>query len=768
MPGSSSRLGRVVVDLAVAAALSAFATILTMGLREITDLGIFIFYVAVVTIAAWYRGRFCALVTVLLSTLALNFTFLSPLGTILPAARGDALGVLAYIITGTLVALMTSGLRHARTSAEERAEVFKTQADELARAKTESELALSDRRLSEERESFLLHASTILGSSLDYESTLQNVAQLAVPRLADWCGVLIQDEDGQIRSVAVAHADPGKVEFARAFQKKYPVSPDDPSGAPNVIRTGKTEYVLEVTDDMLVHAAKDSTHLADIRALKLRSAVTAPLTVGGRTLGALSLIGEESGRQLTPADVSLAEELGRRAAVAIDNARRFRAAERARAAAERNADRIARLQRVTAALATALTARGIADAVITQGLSAFDADQAVLALLQPDSKTLEIVRSIGLRDEVEREYHYFSVDASTPLSEAVRTAQPVFFASRAEMTTHYPDLIDSGNVDALAWAAMPLVVEGTVIGGIALGFRNEHPFSNEDREFAMALARQSAQALERARLHDAEQSIRAEAEEARRRAEEANRAKSQFLATMSHELRTPLNAIAGYVQLLELGIHGPVPQEQLDILARVRRSQRILLSLIDDILSFARLESGKVEYRYETIAVAESLRAAHDLLAPQLAERGLNFELLCTDPATQVWADREKFVQIVVNLLSNAVKFTDKGGSVTVTCSTSGNSLLINITDTGSGIPADKLEVIFEPFVQAESGLTRRIEGSGLGLAISRDLARAMQGDLTVKSEVGKGSTFTLWLPATKPDSKPDDDQGPSLRYFSS
>jgi signal transduction histidine kinase len=609
----------------------------------------------------------------------------------------------------------------------------------------------SDQDRRKERESFLLHASTILGSSLDYQSTLQNVARLAVPRLADWCGVQILDEDGELQSVAVAHVDPAKVEFARAFQKKYPAKMSDATGAANVIRTGKTEYVFDVTEDMLLNAGLGPERLADIRKLNIRAAITAPLTVGGRTLGVLSLVTAESGPRLTMDDVSLAEELGRRAAVAIDNAQRFSAEQSARRAAERNADRIARLQRVTAALAKAPTARAIADAVIMQGLSAFDADEAVLTVLKPDKKTLEIIRSIGLREGVEEEYHFFAVDAPLPISEAVRTGEPVFLSNRQEMIEHYPQLEEAEHVEALAWAAMPLVVEDSVVGGIALGFKKDHEFSPEDREFAMALARQSAQALERARLHDAETALRAEAEDARRRAEDANRAKSQFLATMSHELRTPLNAIAGYIQLLELGIHGPVPEKQLEVLARVQRSQRTLLSLIDDILSFARIESGKIEYRFAQVSVMEVLRAAYDLVAPQLSQRGLVFNQKIKDPSLTVWTDREKFIQILVNLFSNAVKFTDHG-TITVDCEKTGSSVQVSVADTGRGIPTDKLELIFEPFVQADSGLTRRTEGSGLGLAISRDLARAMRGDLTVKSVEGKGSTFTLWLPTAAPE----------------
>ena len=736
-------------DVAAALLLTIAATLLTRGLRSVTQLSLFSFFIAAVGIAGWSRGRLCAFATLILCAGSSIYYFVPPFDTFTVPRNGDSLSVAAYLLTGLLIAVLTSKLRSAREAAEERAELFKEEAADSAQARRIADSTLVERERAKERESFLLHASTLLGSSLDYESTLQNVARLAVPRLADWCGVQVLDDKGEIQSVAVAHVDPAKVEFARSFQKKYPSRMSDPTGAANVIRTGKTEYVFDVTEEMLLGAGLNPDHLADIRKLNIRAAITAPLIVGGRTLGVLSLVTAESGPRLTMADVTLAEELGRRAAVAIDNAQRFSAVQEARKAAERNADRIARLQRVTAALATAPTARAIADAVIMQGLSAFDADEAVLSLLTPDRKTLEIVRSMGLREGLEQEYRFSSVDAPMPISEAVRTGEPVFFANRAAILSHYPQLKDSGHVEALAWAAMPLVIEGTPIGGIALGFKKEHEFSTEDREFAMALAQQSAQALERARLHDAERALRDEAEDARKRAEDANRAKSQFLATMSHELRTPLNAIAGYVQLLQFGIHGQLPEKQLEVLARVQRSQRTLLSLIDDILSFARLESGKIEYRFSQVSVIDVLRSAYDLIAPQLSERGLQFEQKFADENLSVWTDREKFVQIMVNLFSNAVKFTDEG-SVTVDCEKMGSSVRISVADTGRGIPAEKLEAIFEPFVQAESGLTRRSEGTGLGLAISRDLARAMRGDLTVKSEEGQGSVFTLWLPAAE------------------
>ena len=241
---------------------------------------------------------------------------------------------------------------------------------------------------------------------------------------------------------------------------------------------------------------------------------------------------------------------------------------------------------------------------------------------------------------------------------------------------------------------------------------------------------------------------RREAEAARAEAEAANRAKSQFLATMSHELRTPLNAIGGYAELLEMGIRGPVTETQRNDLHRIQQSQRHLLGLINEVLNYAKLETGTVRYELEDVPVREALVAAESLVAPQARSREVQLEVAECPPDLAARADAEKLRQILVNLLSNAVKFTNAGGRVAVSCAREDNSVRIRVRDTGIGIPDDKLDTIFDPFVQVRSDLTRTHEGTGLGLAISRDLARGMGGDLTAESTPGVGSTFTLLLPA--------------------
>jgi len=249
------------------------------------------------------------------------------------------------------------------------------------------------------------------------------------------------------------------------------------------------------------------------------------------------------------------------------------------------------------------------------------------------------------------------------------------------------------------------------------------------------------------RLYDLEQHARTVVEEAYRLAEAANRAKSQFLAVMSHELRTPLNAIGGYAELMEMGIRGPVSAEQREDLLRIQASQRHLLGLINEVLNYAKLETGTVSYDIGDVVVREAIAAAESLVSPQARVKGLTLGTLDCPAQAIARADSEKLRQILVNLLSNAVKFTDSGGRVEMSCTTDAARVYIRVRDTGIGIPADKLHVIFDPFVQVRGDLARRHEGTGLGLAISRDLARAMGGDLTVESKLREGSTFTLVLP---------------------
>jgi len=428
---------------------------------------------------------------------------------------------------------------------------------------------------------FLAEASRLLADSLDYETTLATVAGVALPHLGAWCFVDLLEADGTMCRLAVVHPDPEKQVLARQLEGGWPPERDDPVGVPRAMKTRRSEVVQEVTDDMLVAAARTEENLRNLRQLGIGSLMIVPLIARGEVLGAITFVSPQQGHLHTEVDLELAEDLAARCAVAIDNGRLYREARRA------------------------------------QG-----------------------------------------------------------------------------------------------------------------------------------------------------EAEEASQAKSLFLATMSHEIRTPINAVVGYVDLLETGIGGELTADQSRYLERIKTSNRHLLGLIDDVLDLAKADAGQLQIQAEEMAILPVAEAARDMVRPQLEGRALSLSETCEgDAGVRFVADIDRVRQIVVNLLTNAIKFTPDGGRIRLSCGQApradgaviagedaGPWAYIRIEDTGIGIDPESLERLFEPFTQADSGYARAREGTGLGLAISRRLARMMDGDLTVESGLGEGSTFTLWLPTPAGD----------------
>ena len=366
-----------------------------------------------------------------------------------------------------------------------------------------------------------------------------------------------------------------------------------------------------------------------------------------------------------------------------------------------------------------------------------------VAVAHPDPAKLRIARDLETR---------YPTDPASPagIHQVIRTGQRVVVAEipeelliNAAHDEEHLRLIRELQLES--YICVPLKLRDEVIGALTLVSSNPARRYNEaDADLASELARRAAVAIDNARLYTT-------AEDARVNAERANMAKSDFLAMMSHELRTPLNAISGYAELLETGVRGELTSEQLADVHSIQRSQAHLLAIINDMLNFAKLEAGKVQFNPAETTLNPLLDGLEELVRPQLREKKLDYEYRAFDERATATIDGEKFQQILLNLLSNAVKYTDEGGRVCLGWEIDGAEIVVRVSDTGRGIPRDKLQAIFEPFVQVEPLRTRVSGGAGLGLAISRDIARAMGGDIRVKSRLGEGSTFTLRLPKDGP-----------------
>ena len=290
---------------------------------------------------------------------------------------------------------------------------------------------------------------------------------------------------------------------------------------------------------------------------------------------------------------------------------------------------------------------------------------------------------------------------------------------------------------------VPLIIRAQLIGAVTFVSPPHYRYTDVDIELAEDLASRAAMSLDRAHAH-------AHALDLIASADSANAGKAKFLGMMSHELRTPLNAIGGYLDLLEMGLRGPVTEDQLSDLGRIRRAQRYLIGLISDLLNFTRVGSGEYEFKRAHVVAFDVLSTTLAMLDPLIRQKELLFDTFACDASIVILGDEERITQILVNLIGNAVKFSPPGTRLVIDCQCTDDTVEVRVCDTGIGIPADRLEEIFDPFVQITEGLHESQGGIGLGLAISRGLARGMHGDIGVESTLGQGARFTLTLPRAK------------------
>ncbi|MBN3896770.1 MAG: PAS domain S-box protein [Nostoc sp. NOS(2021)] len=623
---------------------------------------------------------------------------------------------------------------------------------------------ITERKQVEEEQRFLAEASGILAASLDYETTLAGLARLAVPEIADCCLVDIICDNQSVRRVAAAHADPGKQEFVEQLYN-YPPDLTQTEGVAEVIRTGKSQITHFISDEQMQAATDNADHLKILQELNPTSGMSVPLIVRGRVLGAMTLV-SSSGRRYDTKSLMLAEELARRAAIAVDNARLYTEAQQSQQAALRAASRTARLQAITAALSESLTPAQVAEVIVEQSMAALGASSALVALLTKSGTELEIVRAVGYQQEAVDSWRRFSINASAPLAEAVRTKQPIWQEPTTARVTRYSNLAeDYAQYNYGAWISIPLIIEGRAIGGMSLAFAEIQEFNQDDQAFILALAQQCAQAMERARLYEAEQT-------AREVAENANRIKDEFLAVLSHELRSPLNPILGWSKLLQTKKldEKTIPQA----LKTIERNAKLQAELIEDLLDISRILQGKLSLNIYPVDLTSVISAAIETVRLSAEAKSIEMHISLEANLGQVLGDSSRLQQIVWNLLSNAVKFTPAGGRVDIRLERvqrAENTPMLNpvfyaqitVSDTGIGIDPNFLPYVFEYFRQENSSTTRKFGGLGLGLAIVRHLVELHGGTVQVESGgEDQGATFTVRLPLIQNQSEIKQDSSDS------
>ncbi|MCC5621881.1 AAA family ATPase, partial [Nostoc sp. CHAB 5715] len=611
----------------------------------------------------------------------------------------------------------------------------------------QEQTARQEAEADQQRATFLAQVSATLASSLDYESTLGSVANLAVPYFADWCAVDLLQDNQSIHRVAVAHRDPEKVKLGWELYQRYPRKLDAPEGVAKVLRTGVAEMVAEISDAALAEAIKDPEHLQILRELGLKSCIILPLMARERIFGAISFVTAESERRYSTADLSLAEDVAHRAAIAIDNARLYQEAQQAQTTAERALERIARLQSITAALSESLTPAQVSEVIVEQSMAALGASSALVALVNENKTELEIVRAVGYNQDLVDAWRHFSIDSPSPLAEAVRTGQPIW-AERAEnRVASYPHLAEIyAQYDIDAWISIPLMVEGWAVGGITLGFAQLQLLSGEDQGFILAVAQQCAQAIARAHLYEAERT-------ARNAAESANRIKDEFLAVLSHELRTPLNPILGWTKLMRTRKLDQVTSDRA--LETIERNAKLQTQLIEDLLDVSRILQGKLNLNFSPINLISVIEAAIETVRLSAQAKSIEIQTIIESSVGPVLGDANRLQQVFWNILSNAIKFTPTGGEVKIKLEQVGSQVQICVTDTGKGIAPEFLPYVFDYFRQADSATTRKFGGLGLGLAIVRHLVELHGGTVQAQS-LGEeqGATFTVKIPCLQDESK--------------
>jgi signal transduction histidine kinase/DNA-binding response OmpR family regulator len=661
--------------------------------------------------------------------------------------------VIMFTGTGTeeiAVAAMKSGLddyvikrpQHyvrlatAAQSALERADARRR----LAALEQERDALLAREQMAHRRATYLAEVSVVLAASLNSQRTLQQIAELSVPAVSDWCGVYLAAPDGTPQLVTVAHVDPSRIPLAFELHHRYPPQGDASDSVSGVLRTGEPVVISPVSDAMLVAGARDADHLALMRAIGIAAFIIVPLRARGRILGAITYVASTEERPFGSAELDLATEVARRAALALDSAQVHEATERQ----AREAQALADVGRELAELNQDL--RLVLDRVARRGAELLDGACAVrllstdrsflelMALYHPDAGLTELARELLTRWPQRADEGITAQVVQSGRTVLIPQVDPeaAWRAVRPEYRPHLERYPIAGLL------VVPLRVREQTLGVLSVTrYGGQPPFNPADQAFLERLAERAALAIENARLY--------------REAQEAITLRDSFLSIAAHELRTPLTTLIGQAQLIErrAARDADLPERHLRsvqiVIAQGHRLNRLVLAMLDIV----RIDQGRLHLERAPVDLAalvqrvlEESRPLHE--AHALSYAGVDAPLL-------VLGDALRLEQIVLNLLENAVKYSPRGSAVQVATGREFDQARVTVSDQGMGIPAQALPHIFERFYRADNIDPRQVSGIGIGLSVVREIVELHGGRIAVESQEGQGSTFTVYLPLLPP-----------------